>query len=109
MENFVFKDSYIYSKILDSNNIMHYSIRLKVSFCDYIVNSSNKVIRGKKNKMVNMEYELTFVKKDNVIDKCPVCGAKIDNGITMCQYCRSRIQGVSSKMKLSKKKAIRQW
>ena len=110
MENFELKDSYIYSKSFNKEkNINYYYIRIKVSFYDYIVDSNNRVVRGKKDIKVNMEYELTFIKNESNNDTCPVCGAKIENGITTCPYCRSRIQGVSSKMKLSKKKVIRQW
>ena len=93
----------------EENCKIFYTINLKVSFLDYIVDSNNNVLRGNKFQFVNMEYELEFVKSINNVDKCPVCGAKLDNGITMCPYCRSRIQGVSSKMKLSNKKVLRQW
>lgn len=110
MENFDLKDSYIYSKSFNKEkNITYYYIRIKVSFFDYIVDSNNNVVRGKKDILVNMEYELTFIKNESNIDKCPVCSAKIENGVTICPYCRSHLQGVSSKMKLSSKKGLRQW
>ena len=108
MSNFLLNDSYVFS-IVDDDDVTYYTIRLKVSFNDYIVNSDNEVIRGNKHKLANMEYELVFVKSTNTVDKCSVCGAKIENGVTTCPYCHSHIQGVSSKMKLSKKKVIRQW
>ena len=102
-------NSRILKNIREQNNNIFYTIELSISFYDYIVDSNNNVLRGNKSQFVNMEYELEFVKSINNVDKCPVCGVKLDNGITMCPYCRSRIQGVSSKMKLSNKKVLRQW
>ena len=81
---------------------------LDVKFYDYIVDSSDKVIRGKKRKKVHMLYELNFVYDENAIEACPNCNAEIAKEDTVCRYCKTTIPSIRGKMKLSTKKVISQ-
>lgn len=107
MESFKFQESYVASKQIE-NGITTVEMLLKVSFFDYIVNKNKKVIRGKKGRKVVMTYMLTFVLSDMAIEKCPHCGAKLEDGKTVCPYCKSVIQTTTTKMKLAKKEALKQ-
>lgn len=90
------------------NEIRTIVMELQVSFYDYIVNKDNKVVRGKKNKKVEMLYRLTFVSNSAPITKCPNCGADIVDLETICKYCHSHLPIVSGKMKLAKKNVLSQ-
>lgn len=92
----------------EENGIIYYKVDLLVSFYDYIVDSNNNITRGTNSSLVYMHYNLNYISSKNSVDRCPKCGAKIVNGSTTCVYCRSHIQGVSSKMKLSSKRVINQ-
>ncbi len=83
-------------------------MRLEVEFNDYIVDSDNKVIRGSSRDKVLMNYLLTFVEDENAEEKCPHCGAKLGDGVTICSYCKAHIQALTQTLKLSKKEAISQ-
>ncbi len=88
------------------NNITTVEILLKVAFFDYIVNKDKKTIRGNKNRKVVMTYLLTFVSNEEALEKCPHCGAKLLDGVTVCAYCKSIIQSITVRMKLAKKEVL---
>ena len=82
---------------------------LNVSFKDYVVDSNNNVVRGKSNKVYNMTYNLTYVKQLNTDNKCPKCGAPLDNiDSNTCPYCKSIVTINKGSFVLSKKKLINQ-
>lgn len=67
-------------------------------------------MRGNKEKIYEMTYQLTFVKdaleKDNC---CPKCGAPIENNKdNKCSYCRATIINNSEDWVMSNKKLIKQ-
>ncbi len=92
----------------EREKITTFQILLKVSFYDYIVNESGKLVRGNKNIKVKMTYLLTFVLDEHSMGRCPHCNAELEIGSNKCSYCKSIIQGVSTTMKLSKKEVIKQ-
>lgn len=106
MKDFVLLDWRLLSAN-EENSIRTFSIMLDVEFFDYIVDNQNKVVRGNKKEKVIMTYCLTFVESKEEDIKCPHCGAKIEEGKTICPYCKTNIQGVTT-MKLSKKEAVLQ-
>jgi Zn finger protein HypA/HybF involved in hydrogenase expression len=105
---------------LVSNNIKSFSESEKeytiktilcVKFYDYVVDNEGKVIRGLKNRRIQMNYELTFVKsKSNKANKCPNCNAPLDSvSSSICPYCRSTIVSDYHDFVLSKKEVINQF
>ena len=95
-------------KLSKKNSITTVKMELEVKFYDYIVDSSNKVVRGKKRKKVRMLYDLTYVYNEEAIEECPNCNAKISKEDNICSYCKTTIPSIRGKMKLSTKKCIRQ-
>ena len=95
-------------KLSKKNSITTVKMELEVKFYDYIVDSSNKVVRGKKRKKVHMLYDLTYVYNEEAIEECPNCNAKISKEENICSYCKTTIPSIRGKMKLSTKKCIRQ-
>lgn len=106
MKDFVLLDWKLLSAN-EENSIRTISTLLDVEFYDYIVDTNDKVVRGNKKEKVIMTYCLTFVEKEEKEINCPHCGAKLEKGITICPYCKTNIQGITT-MKLSKKEAIYQ-
>lgn len=106
MRDFVVQSSQLLSHKQEEDKIT-VVVGLTVSFYDYIVDSSNKVIRGSDIKKVIMFYHLTFVAGLGSSDKCPNCGAPLDTP-SYCDYCKSHIQGLSTGMRLAKKEVIKQ-
>ncbi len=107
MTDFNFLSSSILSK---SNNegTKTMKVQLTVSFYDYIVDEREKVIRGNKKKKVEMTYLLTFVYQEQASEKCPNCGAPLENKELKCSYCNTKIQAITKEMRLTKKECIRQ-
>ena len=95
-------------KLSKKNSITTVKMELEVKFYDYIVDSSNKVVRGKKRKKVCMLYDLTYVYNEEAIEECPNCNAPLAPETTICNHCSTVIASTRSKMKLSTKKCIRQ-
>ena len=79
------------TKITFENNIETINTILQVECYDYLINESNKVIRGTKNQKLIYTYELTFTKytTDKKINYCPNCGAKLVGN--KCEYCKSAV------------------
>ena len=95
-------------KLNKKENLVTVKMLLEVKFYDYIVDQNGKVVRGKKKRKVHMLYDLTYVYDENAIKKCPNCDAELNAKDTICNYCKTNIVGVRSKMKLSTKKCISQ-
>ena len=106
--------SYITNIVTDiniENNIETVKTVMTVECYDYLVDSTNKVVRGNKNRKMHYVYELTFTKdiSGKHIDKCPNCGAKIDiNSGGKCEYCNSVIVNNEAKWTLVKKEMKQQ-
>lgn len=107
MANFSYQGGRILSR-QTNGTIETVVIRLAVSFNDYVVDQNNNVVRGNANRLLNMQYELTFVYNTAAIELCPNCGARLEPSATICPYCRGHIQAVRSNMRLSKKNLISQ-
>ena len=90
------------------NGVNTITMRLNVKFYDFIVDSTDKVVRGNKRRKVNMTYQLKFVYDENAITSCPSCDAPLSSESTICEYCNTHIQSVRGKMKLSNKKVLSQ-
>ena len=78
---------------------------------DYVVDKDNNVVRGDKNQLMNVEYELTIVKisGEEKVTKCPACGAEVDIVTAgKCPYCRNLITIDAKKYVMSRKTCINQ-
>ncbi len=106
MHDFVLENRKILSKKLDGDTTVLIT-EMEIHFYDYIVNENYQVVRGTKNRKVEMTYKLTFVYNEQAKDVCPHCGAQL-NGKNICEYCHSTIQSVGNNMKLTKKEATHQ-
>ena len=88
-------------------------VELEVLCKDYIINTkNNKVVRGNKNYINTYVYKLSFKKsKENSIDTCPSCSAKItESGNTVrCPYCGTTINRESNNLVLISKSMIVQY
>ena len=82
----------------------------RVAFYDYVVDANNNVVRGTKERKIEMVYELTFVGSlDAINNKCPHCGAPLSEAASnKCAYCNSIVVSKTHKLVLSKKQAIKQ-
>ena len=97
--------------IKEENGVISIDVYLAVECYDYVVDAKDKVIRGNKQSLLGLEYELTFTKvteeTDGVI--CPQCGHKtsiVTSG--QCEYCRSKIVALPQSYVMSKKKMVNQ-
>lgn len=106
METFRKRESYL-KTLKEENGVTTTEMVLKVSFYDYIIDKDKNVVRGTKSRRVIMTYLLTFVSSSELVDTCPHCGAKLEDGETICNYCKSNIQ-ISHQMKLAKKEVLKQ-
>lgn len=79
---------------------------MSVSFYGYIVDSSNKVIRGSDKIKVSNRYELTYIMNNSIQSKtCPCCGAELEiNQASICSYCRTKITNYNHEWVLSNKR-----
>lgn len=104
MKRFKYIGSYILDIYEESERVV-IIVELIVSFVDYI-EQNGKVVRGKRFKKITHDYLLHFIKNTKTIDKCPNCGAKIEDN--KCKYCGSIIPTANNKWLLSKKKSLKQ-
>ena len=96
------------TNIINENNIIEVTTELSVSFYDY-VQENGKVVRGNKNKKIIIQYEIKYASSKIVQDKCPACGADINNVSSgNCPYCKCKIIKVPSKWVMSKKRSLNQ-
>ena len=107
MANFTYQGGSIVSR-QTVGTIETIVIRLAVCFNDYVVDQNNNVVRGNASRLLNMQYDLTFVCNNAAVDVCPNCGAKLETSTTICPYCKGNIQAVRKNMRLSKKNLISQ-
>ena len=82
------------------------TMQIVTSFYDYMMENGN-VVRGKQDRKVVMQYELTFVKMVGHNGICPNCGAKLPKS-NKCSYCNSVVPNVSSDWVMAKKQALQQ-
>ena len=94
-----------------NNKKLYISLELIVTQRDYIINTDkNKVVRG--NKEENMVSYRLYLEKgidDKKLDKCPNCGAPLnDSASQKCISCGADIVDVSKDFIIVKKEIIRQ-
>lgn len=91
------------------NSVATIKVKLSVSFYDYIT-ENDIVVRGNKNRKVNMTYYLTFVSRlSGNATECPHCGAPLSSAASQtCPYCKCVISSISSDWVLTKKEVISQ-
>ena len=92
------------------NNILSVKVYIKVRQKDYVVDINNKVVRGNKHTVNEMEYLLTFVKKNSDEEvKCPACGNIIKGTVSEeCPFCRNKLIVNPQDFVMSKKTVISQ-
>lgn len=99
------------NKIIDirlDNNDVTVKVFMKVRFYDYVIDTkTNKVTRGSSQNKITNNYEMTFVRRKNELEKdlyCPNCGAPImHNTSGECEYCNSTIVRSAEDFVMSKK------
>ena len=110
MKDFELKGVKVY-KAENVNGMLNVSIYLNVEMYDYVVDENDKVVRGSSSKKISIEYEITFVKKENTSEEtiCPNCGAKVDvvTG-AKCEYCGSVVVVDAKEYVMSKKTCVNQ-
>lgn len=97
-------------KLSQIHNKLQMEIYLNVKMYDYVVDQNNIVIKGNKNKKINIGYRIIFEKNisDN-LNTCSNCGATMTNNTTNeCEYCNSVIIKESNEWVMSKKICIYQ-
>ena len=109
MSDFNYLDGYIYD-IDDSNDKLSISVFLNVNCKDYLIDlNTEKVLRGNKNKLWNYEYTIDYLlakNKDEVLKKCPNCGAGLDEEVgsrLICPYCRTLLVRNSPNLVMTRK------
>lgn len=94
------------------NGITKIKAYLRIKCYDYVINiKNNKVLRGKSNKKLRLEYEITLIKDINnkKTIKCPGCGAEVKLKTSKtCEYCHTFLVQNASDFVMSSKKMIHQ-
>ena len=64
---------------------------IDISYINYTINSSGKIVNGSPTKPLNEKFEVIFIKQvdNNEKFRCPNCGANVTG--TTCEYCNSKI------------------
>ena len=107
MEEFEYVSAQVLSHNTE-NEVEKIEMEMSVAFYDYIVDGKNKIVRGNKSRKLIMTYNLTYLRSVKQLTNCPNCNAELSEGQTVCEYCHTHIQSVTSKLKLASKKALRQ-
>ena len=87
-------------------NMTVIKVRVEVDFYDYTIDKESNIIRGHNDVKRHQAYLLTFVYSQQEIDRCPSCGAKLEEKETVCSYCKSNILALGKDLRLSKKEAL---
>lgn len=98
--------------ISKNTNEVAIKVRATISCYDYIMDrNTNKILRGKKDKKVYYDYEMTFIRSiQEGVNKCPNCGVTLENNqFNTCPYCNSTIIADHYDWVLSKKEVKNQW
>ena len=92
-------------------NTIALKVRMTVECFDYVIDKTNKVVRGTDKQKMVYDYEMTFIKgMDTKMNKCPNCNAPLENmNSTICPYCDSAIVSNNHDWVLSKKQMIKQY
>jgi predicted lipid-binding transport protein (Tim44 family) len=107
-------NKYCYVKdVSQQNNVITITTGYYIEQYDYIADAkTGKLIRGESKKKMRVKYEMKFRKiidTNNVIEKCPNCGAKMDiNSGGICEYCGSKVVSENSDWVLTEKTVLRQ-
>ena len=109
MKDYLFVSGHIASKRKYKGKetiIMVFRIKCK----DYIIDSNNRVVRGRASDVLDYTYELKLVR--NVDEKtitCPSCGSTIKNeqGV-VCLHCGSILHTNTNSLRLADKRMLRQ-
>lgn len=105
-----FKMEYaVLQNVLVENDTIDLTVVYCIKFKDYIINQSTKeVLRGNKNKINTVTYEMHFRKELKGVDnhiKCPNCGAEVDIVTSAtCPYCHTKIVRDSGNWVLTQKR-----
>ena len=91
MHDFELLDIYI-SNFEKNDKYYSIDVIMTVTFYDYVVNSQDKVVRGRKKTKVENKYLLTYSKDESHSNTCPNCGATLKKeDVTKCEYCKTII------------------
>ena len=82
------------------------TMQLITSFFDYMM-ENGAVTRGKQDRKVVVQYELTFVCTLGSNGICPNCGAKLPK-TNVCDYCHSVVPNSGSDWVMAKKQTLQQ-
>lgn len=109
MKNFSQKDFYIVDFSYNEKEIA-IKVRTIIKCYDYVVSENNQVVRGSDRMMRLYDYEMTFTQgiKQGTNNKCPNCGASLENNnSSVCSYCHSNITNSDNyDLVLAKKEVI---
>lgn len=98
------------TNITEESGMVNVTVYLHTAMYDYVVDNNKKVIRGKDNHKIDIEYIITFVKSsESSQEVCPNCGAPF-KGVAggTCDYCGSTIVIGPKEYVMSKKTCIGQ-
>ena len=101
IENIDIIDAYLHKLVVD-NNFQNLTVSMRVTMNNYVIDEkSGKVIIGKKKKVIDNIYQLTFTRSSGVktnmvngfvMNICPNCGATVrSENAGKCEYCGSII------------------
>lgn len=98
------------TNITEESGMVNVTVYLHTAMYDYVVDNNKKVVRGKDNHKLDIEYTITFVKSsESTQEVCPNCGAPF-KGVAggTCDYCGSTIVTGPKEYVMSKKTCIGQ-
>ncbi len=98
------------TNITEESGMVNVTVYLHTAMYDYVVDNNKKVVRGKDNHKLDIEYTITFVKSsESSQEVCPNCGAPF-KGVAggTCDYCGSTIVTGPKEYVMSKKTCIGQ-